>query len=186
MGHLVGAAQNDVAFDPSAPIGANADGAPDCAVNPAINKNATTFVFQPEGCTPGATCQSVRTVVISLENVDPIPDGSVLYDCAVSISLDAALGHYYPLVCSTAGASDLEGNPLATSCADGDVVAAVACNGDCNGNDQVTIDELIKGVNIALGNLLVANCPAFDANVDGVVTIDELLKAVNRAQNGCS
>jgi hypothetical protein len=30
--------------------------------------------------------------------------------------------------------------------------AAAACTSDCNGNGEVTIDELIRGVNIALGH----------------------------------
>ena len=49
----------------------------------------------------------------------------------------------------------------------------------------VTIDELIRGVNIALGNTPLSNCPAFDANGDGEVTIDELIRAVNAALDGC-
>ncbi|HVM95074.1 MAG TPA: hypothetical protein VMT89_01740 [Candidatus Acidoferrales bacterium] len=63
--------------------------------------------------------------------------------------------------------------------------AAAACVGDCNGDGEVTIDELISGVNIALGTTDLSVCPAFDSNGDGEVTIDEVLTAVNSALNGC-
>lgn len=59
------------------------------------------------------------------------------------------------------------------------------CPGDCNGNGQVSINELIIGVNIALGNAPIADCPAFDANGSGDVGINELIQAVLSALNGC-
>ena len=55
-----------------------------------------------------------------------------------------------------------------------------------NGDGSVTVDELIKGVNIARGTATVDTCQAMDANGDGAVTIDELIAAVNRALNGCA
>ena len=60
------------------------------------------------------------------------------------------------------------------------------CVGDCNDDGAVTVDELIKGVNIALGNLLLDDCRSFDTNGDGRVTVDELLRAVSAALNRCS
>ncbi len=59
------------------------------------------------------------------------------------------------------------------------------CIGDCNGDGEVTVDELLIGVNIALENQPISRCPAFDANVDEAITIDELLVGVNHALNGC-
>ncbi len=64
-------------------------------------------------------------------------------------------------------------------------VLAQSCVGDCNNDNEVTINELITGVNIALGNSLVETCPAFDVNDDGEVTINELISAVNNALNQC-
>lgn len=66
------------------------------------------------------------------------------------------------------------------------VVAAPTCPGDCDGNDRVSIDELVLGVNMALGNAGVETCDRFDANTDTVVTIDELVLAVDKALHGCS
>jgi hypothetical protein len=59
------------------------------------------------------------------------------------------------------------------------------CVGDCNGDGNVFVNELILGVNIALGSANLSECAAFDENKDGEVTISELIKAVNNALNGC-
>ena len=63
--------------------------------------------------------------------------------------------------------------------------APVACAGDCSGDGQVTVDEILTLVNIALGNTPVTTCEAGDANHDGQITVDEILTAVNNALNGC-
>ena len=59
--------------------------------------------------------------------------------------------------------------------------AATGCVGDCNGDGEVTVDELLVGVNIALGTQPTDSCPAFEATV----TIDVLIAAVNNALNDC-
>jgi hypothetical protein len=61
-----------------------------------------------------------------------------------------------------------------------------ACAGDCNGDDKVTVNELVTLVNIALDNGSVAACPSGDVNHDNAIMINELLTAVNNALNGCS
>jgi sugar lactone lactonase YvrE len=60
-----------------------------------------------------------------------------------------------------------------------------ACTGDCDGNDQVNISELMQGVNIVLGREPVSQCPEFDTRSDSLVTIDELISAVKASLNGC-
>jgi hypothetical protein len=62
---------------------------------------------------------------------------------------------------------------------------APACAGDCNDDGSVTIDEVIIGVNIALGATALTDCPSFDLNGGGEVTVDELVAAVGNALNGC-
>ncbi len=59
------------------------------------------------------------------------------------------------------------------------------CVGDCNGDGMVSISELVRGVNIALGQLDVSECTAFDRDSDGQVSISELVAAVNSALEGC-
>ena len=63
--------------------------------------------------------------------------------------------------------------------------AAAACPGDCTASGTVDVSKLIRGVNIALGNTAVSECPAFDGNGDGSVAVNELIAAVNAALNGC-
>ncbi len=63
---------------------------------------------------------------------------------------------------------------------------AAACPGDCDGNDEVTVDEIIPGVRIALGEEAVGRCAPFDQEpVDGEVTVTEIIMAVTCALEGC-
>src|SRR6185369_6471529 len=106
------------AFDPlNTPVVATGSGRPDCTVNPDINKQATAFAFQPPGCV-GASCTAFRAIVISLDNVDPIPDGSALYTFNVAISPGAAPGPY-PLAISHVGMSTPAGQATPSSGTDG-------------------------------------------------------------------
>jgi uncharacterized repeat protein (TIGR03806 family) len=61
----------------------------------------------------------------------------------------------------------------------------VACVGDCNGDGAVSIDELVTGVNLALGSPPASVCAAFDLNADGSVVISELVAAVSNATGAC-
>lgn len=60
-----------------------------------------------------------------------------------------------------------------------------ACAGDCDGDRTVSIDELITGVNIVLGQLAANACPALDLAGEGRIGIDALIRAVNLASSGC-
>ena len=62
---------------------------------------------------------------------------------------------------------------------------SLGCVGDCNRNAQVTIDELVRGVGLALGTASATICEAIDNNLDGTVAVNELVRAVGRALNGC-
>lgn len=59
------------------------------------------------------------------------------------------------------------------------------CIGDCNGDGVVTVNELITGVNIALGSVPLMACPAFDRDGDGMVAIGELIAGVSNLLYGC-
>ena len=63
--------------------------------------------------------------------------------------------------------------------------AAALCVGDCNTNDEVTINELVTGVTIILGGRSVDACLAADPNVDRTITINEVIQAVNSLLQGC-
>ena len=66
------------------------------------------------------------------------------------------------------------------------LTAPPTCAGDCDSSGTVSIDELVRGVNIALGSIAVDQCPAFDCNGTGTVTVDCLIRAVNSALAGCA
>jgi hypothetical protein len=59
------------------------------------------------------------------------------------------------------------------------------CTGDCDGSKSVTVDEIIVGVSIALGQLRVADCVNFDSDSSNSVTVDEILTAVSNGLEGC-
>ena len=66
------------------------------------------------------------------------------------------------------------------------VVGVSGCVGDCDGDGQVTIQELILAVEISLGESAeVTRCSAADENDDLQVTVDELVRAVDNALDGC-
>jgi hypothetical protein len=60
------------------------------------------------------------------------------------------------------------------------------CDGDCNQDGRVSIDELILGVGIALGSQPASQCVALDGDGSNTVEINELIAAVGAALQGCS
>jgi len=102
-GEMVAGTQNDFSFDPvNTPVGTRGTTTlrPDCTFNPDINKAATSFAFQPAGCT-GMDCVRVRAIVFATDNTDPILDGALLYTCKINVPTTAA-GGSYPLAVSGA------------------------------------------------------------------------------------
>ncbi|MDX2166668.1 MAG: hypothetical protein SF182_06375 [Deltaproteobacteria bacterium] len=100
----VAGVQNNLEIDPAvAAIAAAVDGRPACRVNAAIDKHGTAFSFQSNG--------AVRALVLALDNLDPIPDGSLLYSCDVRLAADAQPGRYRVRVLDAA-ASDPNGQAL--------------------------------------------------------------------------
>jgi hypothetical protein len=85
--------QNDIVFDPKQlTVAPNAKGKPDCAANRQLGKEGTAFSFVPANCRPGTNCTAVRALVLSLSNVEAIPNGSTLYTCRVRIAPQASRG----------------------------------------------------------------------------------------------
>lgn len=135
-GSVVAGTENLIAFPTGARIAALANGTPDCEVNEAIMKSLSD-AFQPADCeeTPeDPPCTGYKGIIISLENTDEIPDGSLLYTCQVQIAEDAT--GTLPLVCSEPGASDPDGEPLTTTCTDGEITV---------GGDVATPTETVGG-----------------------------------------
>lgn len=108
-----------------------------------------------------------------LVNVTRMTDGAMLASQVVAVVDEA------PVVTPSATPqATATGSPNPT-------VAPSGCSGDCDGGGNVTVDEVVTGVNIALGDAEVSACDAFDVNSDALVTVDEIVTAVNAALNGC-
>lgn len=83
---------------------------------------------------------------------------------------------------STATATAVE---TATATATATATPGGSCPGDCDGNGVVSVDELVRMVNIALERQPVSNCLAGDLTGNGSIAINELVTAVNAALRGC-
>jgi len=57
--------------------------------------------------------------------------------------------------------------------------------GDCGSDGEVTVDEILRAVAIALGEAEAADCRMSDRNEDGTVAVDEILAAIANALDGC-
>jgi len=57
------------------------------------------------------------------------------------------------------------------------------CPGDCNGDDTVTVDEVVEVVGVVLGES--AACGAMDFDDDGVVSVSDAVATVHSALYGC-
>jgi hypothetical protein len=68
---------------------------------------------------------------------------------------------------------------------DPDADAAVMCAGDCSGEGAVTVDEILRGVDIALGERPLEACRRADVDDNGRVTVEEIVGALSAALNGC-
>ncbi len=64
-------------------------------------------------------------------------------------------------------------------------VVGQACVGDCNGDGAVAVNELITGVNMALGLVAGTACPSFLTGENTEPAISDLIAGVNAALNGC-
>lgn len=60
-----------------------------------------------------------------------------------------------------------------------------SCAGDCDGDGQVGVSELVTGVSIALGSGSLEECSAIDSDSSGVVDVSDLIRAINGALDGC-
>ncbi len=59
------------------------------------------------------------------------------------------------------------------------------CDGDCNGDRQITAAELVAAIDLALGRSVDPPCAAADANEDTMYTIEDIVSAVQTAAGAC-
>lgn len=63
--------------------------------------------------------------------------------------------------------------------------ATLLCTGDCNGDGEVDVAELVLGVRRALGEIELGECVAFDRDFDTRVSVDEIIGGVGMALTSC-
>ena len=89
-----------------------------------------------------------------------------------------------PTATETATATDTATpSPMVTASVT--ATAPPPCTGDCNHSGEITVNELIAGVDIALGTAPLTTCPAFDCTGTGQVSVSCLIDAVDAALHGC-
>lgn len=133
-------------------------------------------------------------------NMQPKPDGLSCDDgkdctsndgCQAGACVGGAASGTPPIATATPAATLVAPSPTATETPleEGSPTAIpmlpLPCIGDCNASGDVTVNEIIIGVNIALGNTPISACAALDSNNDGEVTVNEIIGAVNAVLNGC-
>ncbi|HVO22295.1 MAG TPA: CSLREA domain-containing protein [Candidatus Margulisiibacteriota bacterium] len=198
----VGTAQNDITFDSfNIPVAATDNGTPDCTKNPDLADKDPGFSFLLGSQCTAAVC-TMRAFLLQLAPpISPIADGSLLYSCRVNISPEATPGEY-PLTVTRVRLSNPLGANVPGGGFDGKVVVVprptetptatpsqtatpTACVGDCDHSNDVTIEEVVTMVNIALGEALPSACQAGDVDGDGTITVNEIIMAVDNALHGC-
>ena len=151
-----------------------------CAIAPRL---AETHEIGGQLLAPG---QLTLAIFVRGVEINPLGDGE-LATCTFEILPDADRTPA-ALELPFASLNDATGHMLPLDAPDGLVRitdAPGACVADCDGDGVVAVNEVIRGVNIALGNQDVSECPAADADGDGMVTISELIAAVNDVIAGC-
>jgi pimeloyl-ACP methyl ester carboxylesterase len=66
-----------------------------------------------------------------------------------------------------------------------DLPQPIPCVGDCNGDGNVTVDEMVRGIGITLGTIEIEVCEALDCQGTGSTSISCVIQAVNNAIAGC-
>jgi hypothetical protein len=179
---------------------------PCCALPCSTSSSPTPTPTLPATCEPiaGLTdCQADDDCVV-VDQIDCCPCSSGGHQAAINRSKQDELGRHLEVCCAAAGIClqiyQCQDN-LGATCQSGmcTLLNAVGtptptptppgeCIGDCNGDSVVTIDELIRGVNIDLGSADLGTCPRFNCcgqlgscNPD----ITCLVRAVGNALYGC-
>ncbi len=128
-----------------------------------------------------ATLQAVGAILLQPSDnpggVAVHPSGSTVY-----VTYRSEDGQSYLAEVDAATNAITEAIPIPYN---GSVTLVNGCAGDCDADGQVTVNEIIASVDVALGYATVRACPTVDRNGDGRVTVDELVRSVQTALDGC-
>lgn len=176
-GESLAGAANDIGYD------ATELAVTSCTINPQIGPGT----LADKAVTRSALGAGLERVSVGGSN-NALPDGS-LYLCQLSVAAAAVPGNH-PIT-NTASATDTFGNTLSNAAGGATGVVVTSCTGDCDGNDAVTIGEIVKAVNVFLGRPLcdpetpTANCPVADTDSNGAVSLGEVMQTVGASLSNC-
>lgn len=160
---------------------------PDCQAASDLTDLMKDVVFSyiPDTCDPNLDCDTVRAIVIALDNLAPFPTGTTdLYQCRIVASENLGT---YPLACENgqvSGEPDGGGLLPNVNCTSGQVTVTNVCVGDCNGDGEVSLGEVQTAFNAFL-NDDVELCEAADSSGDGSVSLGEVQQSFNSFLDGC-
>ncbi len=160
-----------------------------CELSPSLRKHLAVsgLVAQPDPsvATVHVYVQSPGLIIGASDQLrldDPLSDG-VVYTCSLKVRA-AVLPGRYPVAVGDAivvGTDDIE-LPVAGEGAD---VAVSSCVADCDEDAHVTVDEVVRAVNIGLGGAELNTCPTADGDNDARVDVAELVRAVSASIDSC-
>jgi len=160
----------------------------DCTISPIIGPGSA-YDRQLTSLPAGAT---VDLQVTTSANDLPLPGGSPshpgqLHTCRYTVDPDATGATAVTVQASVTAVSG-SSLPVATT---GAAVTLSSCSGDCNGNGDVELSELILCINRFLGApacdvIEGKHCAVADANADGNVSIGEMVRCVTDFLEHCN
>jgi hypothetical protein len=175
-----------VTVSPSATVTSTSSATPLATTTPSMTPSVTATFTATASATSSFSATPVWTATPT-EVLRASPTGSPTLSPTVSPSFTV-------LPASPTPTRTASSTPTATESATPTQVASVSptpteaqstCVGDCSGDGEVTVDELIMMVNVALGSTDLVKCLSADADSSGEVTVDEIVAAVSRSLNGC-
>jgi hypothetical protein len=160
------------------------------------NRPKLTIHFDPPAGLPTATptvtpsASPTRTASPTVTVAAPSATAAATATATAESTTTATAVASTPTVTSRAAATatvtaTLTVSPEAPTATDTPTRTPLACIGDCDQSGSVNINDLVRGVSIALGNQPIDACPAFDPSGSGTVEINELIAGVSNALNGC-
>jgi hypothetical protein len=131
-------------------------------------------------CTPDSHC--IATEIPGLGTI-----GQCVTPAAVATATPTvAVATPTKTAATAATPTDTPAPPAATATEPIATATMVQCDGDCDHDGIVRVNELITGVSILLGRTPFSDCSALDSDGDEGVAVHELIRAVNSLLEACT
>ena len=140
-------------------------------------------LYAPDPLESGSSVSHFSTSLDPDELMEPFITAQPSMDLAVLALVD--IGWTLPSLSGSPTPTQLQTPTPSPNATGVPPTPAQACDGDCDGDGVVRIDDLLRAVSIALGTISVAACSSADVDGNQVLSVAELLTAVARATDGC-